>query len=204
MAVSPLHHPVKPPPPPKVCSGFIYTVQKGDSLFLIAQRFGIPLQDLIRANPQIPNPNLIFIGQRICVPAKKPFPPKPHPPHPHPPHPPHPHPPHPPHPPEAVEVEFLGRDRKPIREVQGVYRLPRHTIVRARFPRQINEAFLFFTPASQPFEQTRLIEAKRVDRTNVVEFTWQVPANTRGTVFVIGCTGTHCRRSMDFRVVSES
>jgi len=51
-------------PPP----GFLYTVQRGDTMFLIAQRFGVSLQALIAANPQIPDPNLIFPGQRICVP----------------------------------------------------------------------------------------------------------------------------------------
>ena len=69
-----------PPPPPPPCTGFIYTVQPGDTLFLIAQRNNIPLQTLIAANPQIPNPNLIFPGQRICVPAVTPPPPPPPPP----------------------------------------------------------------------------------------------------------------------------
>jgi len=41
----------------------------GDTLFFIAQRFGVTLNALIAANPQIPNPNLIFPGQRICVPT---------------------------------------------------------------------------------------------------------------------------------------
>lgn len=202
-AMSPVTATVRPPAPPAKCSGFIYTVQRGDSMFLIAQRFGVPLDRLIAANPQIADPSMIFIGQRICVPDKKPHPPHPHPPHPHPPHPHPPHPPHP-HPPEAVEVEFLGRDRRPLPVVDGVVKLPRHVIVRAKFPMHIDEAFLFFSPAGQPFEQTRLIEAKKVQRTNTVEFTWQVPSNIRGTVFVIGCEGAICRRSRDYRVVSES
>jgi spore coat assembly protein SafA len=56
-------------PPPEACTGFIYTVQRGDTLFLIAQRFGISLDSIIAANPQIANPNNIFPGQQICVPA---------------------------------------------------------------------------------------------------------------------------------------
>ena len=56
-------------PPPGACTGFIYTVQRGDTLFLIAQRFGISLDSIIAANPQIANPNNIFPGQQICVPA---------------------------------------------------------------------------------------------------------------------------------------
>ncbi len=54
---------------------FAYTVQPGDSMFLIAQRFGVSLNALIAANPQIPNPNLIFPGQIVCVPIVSQTPP---------------------------------------------------------------------------------------------------------------------------------
>ncbi|NMB02065.1 MAG: SafA/ExsA family spore coat assembly protein [Firmicutes bacterium] len=57
-------------PPPQQCppGTFAYTVQPGDTMFTIAQRFGVSLNALIAANPQIPNPNLIFPGQIVCVP----------------------------------------------------------------------------------------------------------------------------------------
>ena len=42
---------------------------QGDTLFEIAQRFGVSLQALIAANPQITNPDLIFPGQVICIPV---------------------------------------------------------------------------------------------------------------------------------------
>ncbi|MEW6080479.1 MAG: SafA/ExsA family spore coat assembly protein [Bacillota bacterium] len=58
------------PAPPACPGGFLYTVRRGDTLFTIAQRFGVSLQAIIRANPQIANPNLIFPGQVICVPSK--------------------------------------------------------------------------------------------------------------------------------------
>ncbi len=68
--------PVKPvPPKPKPR---VYVVQPGDTMFKIAQRFGISLKELIRANPQIKDPNLIFPGQRINIPVT-PRPPKPKP-----------------------------------------------------------------------------------------------------------------------------
>ncbi|NLW56575.1 MAG: LysM peptidoglycan-binding domain-containing protein, partial [Firmicutes bacterium] len=59
-----------PTPPQPFCppGGFLYTVRAGDTMFNIANRFGVPLNCLIRFNPQIPNPNLIFPGQVICVP----------------------------------------------------------------------------------------------------------------------------------------
>ena len=62
--------PVTGPPPGQCPPGtFAYTVQPGDSMFSIAQRFGVSLNALIAANPQIPNPNLIFPGQIVCVPT---------------------------------------------------------------------------------------------------------------------------------------
>lgn len=50
------------------CNGVFYVVQPGDTMFFIARRFNINLQLLIMANPQIPNPALIYPGQVICVP----------------------------------------------------------------------------------------------------------------------------------------
>ncbi len=55
--------------PGVVCpNGQIYRVVRGDTMFEIANRYGISLETLIRANPQIANPNLIFPGQEICIP----------------------------------------------------------------------------------------------------------------------------------------
>jgi spore coat assembly protein SafA len=49
-------------------AGTLYVVMKGDTLFEIAQMNGISLASLIMANPQIPDPNLIYPGQTICIP----------------------------------------------------------------------------------------------------------------------------------------
>ncbi len=49
-----------------------YTVRPGDTMFFIARRFGVTLQALISANPHIPNPNLIFPGDVLCVPTVEP------------------------------------------------------------------------------------------------------------------------------------
>ncbi len=68
--------PVPPPPPPPACPGFFHVVQSGETLFGIAQRFGTTVNAILAVNPSITNPNLIFPGQRICIPTG-PVPPPP-------------------------------------------------------------------------------------------------------------------------------
>ncbi len=53
---------------PTSASAATYTVQPGDWLSKIAQRFGLSWQELHRANPQISNPHLIFPGQVLTTP----------------------------------------------------------------------------------------------------------------------------------------
>ncbi|MEP7357265.1 MAG: LysM domain-containing protein, partial [Anaerolineales bacterium] len=57
-----------PPPPPPPSGGGTYTVRPGDTLNLIAQRFGVSVGSLIAANG-IANPNLIFVGQVLTIPG---------------------------------------------------------------------------------------------------------------------------------------
>ncbi len=45
-----------------------YTVQTGDTLFAIAQRFGTTVEALVQAN-NIANPNVIFVGQVLTIPG---------------------------------------------------------------------------------------------------------------------------------------
>lgn len=47
-----------------------YTVKSGDNLSKIASSLGVSLGELIAANPQIDNPNLIFPNQTIRVPGR--------------------------------------------------------------------------------------------------------------------------------------
>ncbi len=65
------------PGPAGLCpGGRPYTIQPGDTFFLIAQRLGISLQALVAANPQA-DPNRLQIGQVICIPIPVVPPPRP-------------------------------------------------------------------------------------------------------------------------------
>jgi len=46
----------------------VYTVQKGDSLWKIAVKYQVGLSEIIGANPQIKNPDLIYPGQKVNIP----------------------------------------------------------------------------------------------------------------------------------------
>lgn len=51
-----------------------YTVLPGDTFFNIAQMFRVRIEALAVNNPHIPNPNVIFPGDILCVPGLIPFP----------------------------------------------------------------------------------------------------------------------------------
>jgi LysM repeat protein len=59
--------PTNPPPPP---SGGIYYAVKGDTLRKIAAKFNTTVDAILRLNPQIYNPNLIYVGQAIAIPSQ--------------------------------------------------------------------------------------------------------------------------------------
>ncbi len=46
-----------------------HIVQKGDTLWGIARRYGTSLEALLAQNPDIANPNLIYIGQKVMLPC---------------------------------------------------------------------------------------------------------------------------------------
>jgi peptidoglycan endopeptidase LytE len=58
-----------PPTTPPPASGQTYYVQKGDTMRKIASKYSITVDALIKLNPQISNPNVIYVGQAITVPG---------------------------------------------------------------------------------------------------------------------------------------
>lgn len=47
-----------------------YIVRPGDSLFIIATRFNVTVTSILQINPNITNPNVLFIGQVINIPSR--------------------------------------------------------------------------------------------------------------------------------------
>ncbi|GEN55231.1 hypothetical protein HFA01_34930 [Halobacillus faecis] len=47
-----------------------YTVKSGDTLWKISKKYKIGLSEIINANPQFNNPDLIYPGDRVTIPLK--------------------------------------------------------------------------------------------------------------------------------------
>ncbi|WNR42071.1 CAP domain-containing protein [Paenibacillus roseipurpureus] len=47
-----------------------HTVSENDTMWLISKKYGVSLTELIKANPQIANPNMIWSGMHVTIPSK--------------------------------------------------------------------------------------------------------------------------------------
>lgn len=47
-----------------------YTVKSGDTMWKISQRFNVSLGALEKANPQIKNPSVVYVGQTVHIPSQ--------------------------------------------------------------------------------------------------------------------------------------
>src|SRR5699024_2628416 len=56
------------------CDGMYYVVRPGDTLYSIAKKYGVSVEELLEANPNV-DPYNLQVGQLICIPEKeKPMP----------------------------------------------------------------------------------------------------------------------------------
>lgn len=169
------------PCPTGNCQGQLYTIQAGDTLFFIASRFGITVQQIRAVNPQIMNPNLIYIGQVICIPTV----------------------------PQSdgqlrvLSLRFLTETGQQLPTVDGVVQLNARVIVRATFTRPVSRAFFFLEPTgTEACELARLIGVDCPSAvTGVAEILWEVPRGTLGRVFVVACIDSICTKSDEVLVI---
>lgn len=176
---------VKMPEPPKKCDGQLYTIKASDTLYNIGQRFRVTVQQITAANPQIKNPNVIYVGQVICIPNGKPKP----------------------EPDDRLRVlslHLLTEAGQPLPTVNGAVELTERVIVRATFNRPIFRAFFFLEPTgTETCELARLIGI-HCPGAATAEIIWHVPAGTLGRVFVIGCDNSICAKSEEILVVRDT
>lgn len=53
---------------------FLYTVQPGDTLSVLAARFGVPMPRIVRYNPSITSVHRIYAGHQLVIPVEFPVP----------------------------------------------------------------------------------------------------------------------------------
>lgn len=166
------------------CPGQLYTVQPGDTLFLLSRRFGVSIQQILNVNPQITNPDLIFVGQVICIPTGVP----------------------PEEPLRVLSLQFLTETGQPLPVVDGAVQLTGRVIVRATFNRPVSRAFFFLEPTGTgACELATLIGVDCPSAVvGVAEILWQVPPGTLGRVFVIACIDSVCAKSNEVLVVRNN
>ena len=174
------------PSPPEQCQGQIYTIRRFDTLHRVAQKFGVSVRQILAANPQITNPDSLFVGQKICIPDSA-------------------SPPQPNGQLQVLSLRFLNQEGQQLPTENGAVRLAASTIVRATFTRPVSRAFFFLEPTgTETCELARLIGIDCPSATTgVAEVVWQVPRGTLGRVYVVACINSVCAKSGDVLVVRE-
>lgn len=178
-------HPVSAaqvPRPPKKCAGQFYTVVRSDTLLSIARRFSVTVEQILTANPQILNPNIIFVGQVICIPDDK-VAPEPR--------------------LRVLSIQILSEAGQPLPVVNGAVQLPARVRIRVTFSAPVFRVFFFLEPTgTQTCELARLIGVV-CPGAATAELLWDVPAGTLGRVFAVGCTDSICAKSREILVVRQ-
>ncbi|MBS4026899.1 MAG: LysM peptidoglycan-binding domain-containing protein [Clostridia bacterium] len=175
------------PRPPRKCDGKLYKVRPTETLVSIARKFGVTVEDILAANPQIVNRDIIFVGQLICIPTRPPTP-------------------KPVCDLRVLTLSFLTEAGQPLPVVNGAVQLNARVIVRATFNRPVSRAFFFLEPTGT--ETCELASLIGIDCpsavTGVAEILWQVPSGTLGRVFVVACINSCCAKSDEVLVVRNS
>ncbi|NLY70185.1 MAG: LysM peptidoglycan-binding domain-containing protein [Clostridiales bacterium] len=52
------------------CDGILYTILRGDSLYLLAREYNVTIDDILNANPGL-DPFNLQIGTQICIPFSR-------------------------------------------------------------------------------------------------------------------------------------
>lgn len=174
------------PSPPKECEGQLYTVRRFDTLYRIARKFGVTVQQILAVNPQITNPDSLFVGQKICIPESAP-------------------PPQPNGQLRVLTLRFFTEEGQQLPTENGAVRLAARTIVRATFTRPVSRAFFFLEPTgTETCELARLIGIDCPSATTgVAEVLWEVPRGTLGRVYIVACINSVCAKSGEVLVVRE-
>ena len=58
------------PPPPARCTGSLHRVAAGDTIFRLAMAYGLTIEAILAANPQIDDPGTLHVGQIVCIPDR--------------------------------------------------------------------------------------------------------------------------------------
>ena len=53
---------------PAAAAELSHTVVRGDTMWKLAVKYQVGTREIIAANPQVPNPNLIYPGQKLTIP----------------------------------------------------------------------------------------------------------------------------------------
>ncbi len=169
------------------CDGQLYTVKAGDTLFSISRKFGVTVEEILAANLQIVNRDIILIGQVICIPPATPKP-------------------IPDCDLRVLTLRLLTEAGQPLPVVGGAVQLNARVIVRTTFNRPVSRAFFFLEPTgTESCELARLIGVDCPSAvTGVAEILWQVPPGTLGRVFVVACINSCCKKSDEVLVVRNT
>jgi len=169
----------------KKCDGQLYTVKAGDTLFIISRKFGVTVEEILNANTQIVNQDIIFIGQVICIPSGTTMPGCDL---------------------RVLRLNFLTEEGQLLPVVGGAVQLTDRVIVRPSFNRPVSRAFFFLEPTGT--ETCELASLIGIDCpsavTGVAEILWQVPPGTLGRVFVVACINSCCTKSEEVLVVRNA